>query len=54
MRVDWDQHRDDEIVSELGVRRRSTLIMFSRGGEVGRVVAGTSADEIEALFKAAL
>ena len=58
MRVDWDtyggSHSDDAIVKELQVRRRSTLIMFSNGKEVGRVVAETGAAEIEALFKAAL
>ena len=52
MRVDWDQFRDAPIVDELKVRRRSTLIMFNEGKEVGRVVAQTGAAQIEALFKA--
>ena len=52
MRVDWDQFRDDPIVDELKIRRRSTLVMFNEGKEVGRVVAQTSAAAIEALFKA--
>lgn len=51
MRVDWDQSRDDSIVKELKVPRRSTLIMFKQGKEVGRVVAQTSAQAIEPLFK---
>ena len=54
MRVDWDTHRDSDVVRELAVRRRSTLVMFSGGREVGRVVAQTSRGAIEALFEAAL
>ena len=54
MRVDWDTHRDSGIVRELDVRTRSTLVMFSGGREVGRVIAKTGRDDIEALFKAAL
>ena len=52
MRVDWDQFRDDPIVDELKIRRRSTLVMFNEGKEVARVVAQTSAAAIEVLFKA--
>jgi hypothetical protein len=51
--VDWDTHRGDPIVSELKVRRRSTLVMFSGGAEVKRVVAGTSKSAITSLFEAA-
>ena len=54
MRVDWTTHGDSDIVRELDVRRRSTLVMFSGGREVGRVIAKTSRGDIEALFKAAL
>ena len=54
MRVDWDTYRNADIVKELGVPRRSTLVMFNGGKEVGRVVAQTGGDAIEALFKAAL
>ncbi|MGK0172828.1 MAG: hypothetical protein ACI9W2_004569, partial [Gammaproteobacteria bacterium] len=36
------------------VPRRSTLVMFKGGKEVGRVVAQTSTSAIEALFKAAI
>ena len=54
MRVDWDTFRDDAIVRELGVPRRSTLIMFRGGEEIGRVVARTSAQDIEPLFQAAV
>ena len=54
MRVDWDKHSGDAIVRELKIPRRSTLVMFREGEEVGRVVAQTGSKEIEALFKAAL
>ena len=54
MRVDWDTFSDDAIVRELGVPRRSTLIMFRGGKEIGRVVAQTSAQDIEPLFQAAV
>jgi len=53
MRVDWDTHRDGDLVRELKIPRRSTLVMFKGGQEVGRVVAQTSRQAIEALFKAA-
>jgi hypothetical protein len=54
MRVDWDTHRDGDLVKKLEIPRRSTLVMFSGGKEVGRVVARTDSASIEALFKAAL
>ena len=54
MKVDWDRFSGDPIVSELGVRSRSTLVMFSRGKEVGRVVGQTGAGAIEPLFTAAV
>lgn len=51
--VDWDKHQGDPIVSQLKVARRSTLVMFKGGAEVGRVVAGTSESVIAPLFDAA-
>lgn len=54
IRVDWDRYSGDAIVRELKIPRRSTLVMFSKGKEVGRVVAQTSTSAIEALFRAAL
>ena len=53
MRVDWDEHRGGEFVERLSVSRRSTLVMFKGGQEVGRVVAKTGRADIEALFQAA-
>ena len=54
MRVDWDEHRGGEFVAQLSVSRRSTLVMFKGGQEVGRVVAKTGRADIDALFQAAL
>ena len=54
MKVDWDRFSGDPIVGELGVKSRSTLVMFSRGEEVGRVVGQTGAGAIEPLFSAAI
>ena len=54
MKVDWDRFSGDPIVGELGVKGRATLVMFSAGEEVGRVVGQTGADAIEPMFKAAV
>ena len=54
MKVDWDRFSGDSIVGELGVRGRATLVMFSKGEEVGRVIGQTGAGAIEPLFKAAV
>lgn len=54
VRVDWDRFEKDAIVRELKIPSRSTLVMFSKGREVGRVVAQTSPGAIEPLFRAAL
>ncbi len=50
--VDWDQYGRADFVKQLRIPRRSTLVMFNEGKEVGRVVAQTSTEAIEALFKA--
>ena len=54
MKVDWDRFSGDPLAGEIGVRGRATLVMFSRGEEVGRVVGQTGAGAIEPLFKAAV
>ena len=54
MKVDWDRFSGDPIVGEFGVKSRATLVMFSGGEEVGRVIFETGADAIGALFKAAV
>ena len=54
MKVDWDRFSGDPIARELGVTDRATLVMFSKGKEVGRVFGQTGAGAIEPLFKAAV
>lgn len=48
--VDWDENRKSPLIGKYNVPRRSTLIMFKNGKEVGRVVAGTGTSEIQALI----
>lgn len=48
--VDWDENRTSPLIGKYNVPRRSTLIMFKDGKEVGRVVAGTSTDQIKQLI----
>ena len=54
MRVDWESHRDADIVRDLRIPRRSTLVAFKDGEEVARIVAQTAESAIEALFEAVL
>jgi len=53
-RVDWDEYGGGTLVQSLNVPRRSTLIMFRNGAEVGRIVAGTREADIRALLDAGL
>lgn len=52
--VDWDQWKDDMIVAEMNIPRRSTLLVLKGGQELGRIVAGTARDDIKALMDVAL
>jgi len=52
--VDWDTFENAPITSELNVPRRSTLVMFKGGEEVGRVIAQTSESAIAELFDAVI
>ena len=54
MKVDWDRYSGAPIAKELEVTGRTTLVMFSKGEEVGRIFGRTSARDIEPLFKAAV
>jgi thiol:disulfide interchange protein len=49
-RVDWDDYGRGDLVNQLNVPRRSTLVMFRDGSEVGRIVAGTREADIRALL----
>jgi len=48
--MDWDKYRGSKFAKQLNIPRRSTLIMFNGGREVGRVVAGTGSSQIKRLI----
>lgn len=50
MRVDWDEEERGPLVAEMGIPRRSTLVVLKGETELGRIVAGTGKDEIAALL----
>lgn len=52
--VDWDQHAKGELSRSLKIPRRSTLVALQGQTEIGRIVAGTSKADIQALMDAAL
>lgn len=52
--VDWDQHRNAALTKSLNIPRRSTLVVLKGDMELGRIVAGTSRSDIQALMDAAL
>lgn len=50
VRVDWDDYGDAPVSRERKIPRRSTLLVLRGEAELGRVVAGTSEEEIKALM----
>lgn len=55
IQVDWDTYKRTELTESLDVWRRSTLITFGPDRrEIGRIVAGTSREEIKKLLDDAL
>ena len=52
--VDWDQYGEDPLTQRLNIPRRSTLVVLKGQDELGRIVAGTSTEEIQALMDVAL
>lgn len=52
--VDWDEYADAPISTDLGVPRRSTLVMLKGREEIGRIVASTAEEDIRALLDAGL
>lgn len=54
VRVDWDTYRRAEVTTSRSIPRRSTLIVLKGNQELGRLVAGTSEDDIKALMDTAL
>lgn len=54
VRVDWDDYGSHEVSVFRNIPRRSTLVVLRGDDELGRVVAGTSEDEIKALMNTGL
>lgn len=52
--VDWDTYSDDPLTLRLNIPRRSTLVVLKGEAELGRIVAGTGTEEIQALMDVAL
>lgn len=54
VRVDWDAYGQAPVTTDRNIPRRSTLIVLKGEDELGRIVAGTSQDDIKALMDTAL
>ncbi|MFK7874422.1 MAG: thioredoxin family protein [Paracoccaceae bacterium] len=54
IKVDWDTFKKDAVTVDRGIPRRSTLIVLRGQDELGRIVAGTSENQIKALMDVAL
>ena len=52
--VDWDVHSRSALAIDLNIPRRSTLVVLRGDQELGRIVAGTSKKDIQALMDTAL
>lgn len=50
MNVDWDEWGKSQIVKDLNIPRRSTLVVIRGNKELGRIVAGTATRDIKALM----
>lgn len=54
IRVDFDEYRRHDVSTSRKIPRRSTLIVLKGDDELGRIVAGTSRDDIQDLMETAL
>lgn len=52
--VDWDLYSKDALTLRLNIPRRSTLVVLKGQDELGRIVAVTATEEIQALMDLAL
>lgn len=52
--INFDTYGREGLARELRIPRRSTLVVLSPEGELGRLVAGTSQNDIKALMDIAL
>lgn len=54
IRVDWDTYGRGDLAQRLQIPRRSTLVVLRGEAELGRIVAGTSRADIQALMELGL
>ena len=54
IRVDWDENERGDLVRDMAIPRRSTLVVMEGTTELGRIVAGTGRDQIAELLDLAL
>ncbi|WP_306144159.1 thioredoxin family protein [Roseibium sp. MMSF_3412] len=54
VRVDWDAYGRHEVTTSRKIPRRSTLLVLKGDQELGRIVAGTSEQQIKALLDTGL
>ena len=54
LNADWDTWGEGDLVTQLNIPRRSTLVVLKGDKELGRIVAGTAKEEIKALMDLAL
>lgn len=54
VRVDWDDYSRHDVTTSRKIPRRSTLIVLKGDQELGRVVAGTSEQQIKSLLDVGL
>lgn len=52
--VDWDDFGNSQLVNDLNIPRRSTLVVLKGDAELGRIVAGTGQSQIQDLMDIAL
>lgn len=52
--VDWDTYKNSKLARNLNIPRRSTLVVLKGDAELGRIVAGTSREQIKKLMDLAL
>lgn len=54
LNADWDTWGNGDLVKQLNIPRRSTLVVLKGNKELGRIVAETSQEKIKALMDLAL
>ncbi|MFK7853327.1 MAG: thioredoxin domain-containing protein [Granulosicoccus sp.] len=54
VRVDWDKYGSADVATSRNIPRRSTLLLLRGDEELGRIIAGTSAEEIKSLLELGL